>query len=330
MDDLGDDDISDTQFNDIVEDWSQGDSFSQSNKPERKRKSSDSELPRYHKVRVIVANPQLNAENNTDSSIIFRPWEDRNQSMGNQFGAGRGEPEKNPQPENEELLEPDQNHQHEKDSHEVEPQAETAKEQGEETISFKDRLFTISYEPSNARDINKTGEKYKSKIKGKVKEYMDRNITFHLRYKVRLVKVDMEGEEERVVKHFNSGNRRLLDMEEFDEEYRGHMDKINDELENYTGEGSGWVLEQIESLFLQISRYKPIRGASYIPTPEGLKGKHAIINVQNVDDMLCFIYSILAFLYPVSHKDHPYRPNKYKQDQRSQKVAHKRDNSVNM
>ena len=59
----------------------------------------------------------------------------------------------------------------------MEPQAETAKEQGEETISFKDRLFTISYEPSNARDINKTGEKYKPKIKGKVKEYMDRNIT---------------------------------------------------------------------------------------------------------------------------------------------------------
>ena len=82
MDDLGDDDISDTQFNDIVEGWSQGesfsqsdivegwsqgDSFSQSDTSERKRKSSDSEFPRSHKVRV-------NAENNTDPSIIFRPW----------------------------------------------------------------------------------------------------------------------------------------------------------------------------------------------------------------------------------------------------------------
>merc|ERR1711954_584574 len=102
------------------------------------------------------------------------------------------------------------------------------------------------------------------------------------------------------------------DMEEFDQEYRGHVEKINEELENYTGEGSGWVLEQIESVFLQISRYKPIRGASYIPTPQGLQGKHAIINVQNFDDNLCFIYSILAFLYPVSYKDHPYRSNKYK------------------
>ena len=144
----------------------------------------------------------------------------------------------------------------------------------------------------------KTGEKYKPKIKGKVKEYMDRNITFHLRYKVRLVKVDMEGEEERVVKHFNSGNRRLLDMEEFDEVYGEHMDKLNDDLENYTGEGSGWVLEQIESLFLQISRYNPIRGSSYIPTPKGLVKKMAIVNVQN-EDQNCFLYSVLAYLFPV-------------------------------
>merc|ERR1711954_445314 len=86
-------------------------------------------------------------------------------------------------------------------------------------------------EPSNARDINRTGEKYKSRIKANVQSNMHRNITFHLRYKVRLVKSN-EGEEERLVQHFNSGNRRILDMEEFDEEYRGHMEKINEELEN--------------------------------------------------------------------------------------------------
>ena len=92
---------------------------------------------------------------------------------------------------------------------------------------------------------------------------MDRNITFHLRYSVRLVRSN-DGEEERLVTNFNSGNRRLIHMEEFDEEYRGHMDKINEELENFTGEGSGWQLEEIESVFLQISRYKPIRGGTHI------------------------------------------------------------------
>ena len=99
-------------------------------------------------------------------------------------------------------------------------------------------------------------------------------------------------------------------MKEFDEEYDEAMDKINEELENYTGEGSGWQLEDIESVFLQISRYKPIRGGTHIPTPEFLKGKYAIVNMQNFHDNLCFIYCILAFLYPAT--DNPQRVNHYK------------------
>ena len=88
------------------------------------------------------------------------------------------------------------------------------------------------------------------------------------------------------------------------------MDKINEELENFTGEGSGWVLEQIESVFLQISRYNPIRGGSYIQTPWTIDLKKAIVNIQNFHDNLCFLYCILAFLYPARH--HKERVNHYR------------------
>ena len=107
---------SDTQFNDIVEDWSQGDSFSQSDETDKKRKSSEIEADgqmsaKRHKS-VIVPNLQLNAGNNTDPSIIFRPWEDKYQGMENLFGVGNKadsshhfepEKEKNPQPEKSEI-----------------------------------------------------------------------------------------------------------------------------------------------------------------------------------------------------------------------------------
>ena len=280
--------LTSSQFEDMFSDWSERDKpendwiksdnevnvldmdCSESDRSERKRKSS--ELPRYNKVRVIVPNPQFNAENNIESSILFRPWEDRNQ-----FGAGRGEAEKNPkqvEPEKEKNpqqgeSEKEKNPQQmepERDSDEVEQQAETDKEQGEETKSFKNRFYTITFEPSNTRDINRTWEKYKSRIKAKVESNMHRNITFDLVYKVRLVRSN-DGGVERHLHNFNICNRRLLNIEEFDQEYRWHMDKINEELENFTGQGSGWVLEEIESVFIEISRYKPIRRGSYIPTP---------------------------------------------------------------
>jgi len=38
----------------------------------------------------------------------------------------------------------------------------------EKRISFKNRLYKISYEPENKKDIPKTGVKYKPKIRGKV------------------------------------------------------------------------------------------------------------------------------------------------------------------
>ena len=37
------------------------------------------------------------------------------------------------------------------------------------TISFKNRLFTISYQPKNSNDILTTGENYKPKIREKIK-----------------------------------------------------------------------------------------------------------------------------------------------------------------
>ena len=45
-------------------------------------------------------------------------------------------------------------------------------------------------------------------------------------------------------------------MEEFDQEYDEAMDKINEELESFTGEGSGWVLDEISSIDLNIARMK--------------------------------------------------------------------------
>ena len=55
---------------------------------------------------------------------------------------------------------------------------------------------------------------------------------------------------------------------------------------------------------------KQIKGGSYIKTPRRLRGKVAILNVKNFDDNLCFIYCILAFLYPATNNVQ--RVKKYK------------------
>ena len=54
------------------------------------------------------------------------------------------------------------------------------------------------------------------------------------------------------------------------------------------------VLAFIPSFSMELYNYQPIRGSSWIPTPSKLAGKRAIINVKNLKDEKCIIYSILA------------------------------------
>ena len=82
-------------------------------------------------------------------------------------------------------------------------------------------------------------------------------------------------------------------------------------LEKSTQNGSGWMVHYIDTLWLYIARYQPLRGSSYIKLPAALRNKHAVINVQNTDDR-CVVWTVLAAMFKVAI--HPERPSKYPED----------------
>ena len=43
-------------------------------------------------------------------------------------------------------------------------------------------------------------------------------------------------------------------------------------------------VDRIELLWLDIARYQPLRGGSYIPLPKAVQRKKAVVNVKNKDD----------------------------------------------
>ena len=133
----------------------------------------------------------------------------------------------------------------------------------------------------------------------------NRAVTFFMVYKCTLIKYNpKEDKEEYIEVYFYSRSRSLLSIEEFEENYEEALDTINGKLGDYMGESSGWMMDSINAVNLNIARYNPIRGSSYIPTPLGLVKKMALFNVQN-NDQNCFLYSILASLFPASQ--HVYR-----------------------
>ena len=71
------------------------------------------------------------------------------------------------------------------------------------------------------------------------------------------------------------------------------MQKFDDE----QLEGSSFVLNGIVNVVLEIYKVNDIQTSSYIELPEKYRNNKSIIKIKN-DDQYCFLWSILAYLYP--------------------------------
>ena len=72
------------------------------------------------------------------------------------------------------------------------------------------------------------------------------------------------------------------------------MQKLGDE----QLEGSGFVFQEIEEVILEVYKIIDIQASSYIELPPKYKNSQSIINIKN-NDQYCFLWCILAYLYPV-------------------------------
>ena len=75
--------------------------------------------------------------------------------------------------------------------------------------------------------------------------------------------------------------------------------------------GSDFVCDYVESLNYIFHKVHLKRSRSYTETPDWIKKKNAIINVEN-DDNKCFQYSVTGALNYDERKKHHQRVNKVK------------------
>ena len=96
--------------------------------------------------------------------------------------------------------------------------------------------------------------------------------------------------------------------------------EIMEKLADYQRNGSGWYFKEVISFEIHIVGYKPIKGSSYIPLPDFLMRKNAIINIKNKDDK-CFLWSVLRYPHPKQIHGERFQRNRIpSQSQRHPKV----------
>ena len=76
---------------------------------------------------------------------------------------------------------------------------------------------------------------------------------------IKLDKVTSEGENVTTTAYLHSANRRILDQSEVGVEYDESVNEIDTRLGQYIGEASGWMMDVVNNIHLNISIYQARR-----------------------------------------------------------------------
>lgn len=77
------------------------------------------------------------------------------------------------------------------------------------------------------------------------------------------------------------------------------FDILNTKIVEFERKDSGWSLKSMTHIDMNVNKFNPLRGSSYIDLPSDIKAKKAIVNVKN-NDCYCFKWALLSALHPVS------------------------------
>ena len=104
--------------------------------------------------------------------------------------------------------------------------------------------------------------------------------------------------------HFNSAMEIVYGATDLQGVYERARTKILESFSTYLKNGSAWVLKKVVRLDITLAKFRPMKGSSYIPLPNAVRNKGAVINMKNEDEY-CFKWAVTRALNPV--EKHPER-----------------------
>ena len=154
-------------------------------------------------------------------------------------------------------------------------------------------------------------ESFTDLIKRELKEL--KNIRVSLEMKVKFKKEEEE-QTQYMEQYFRENEPQVFNANDDENEIEEYFDNIfeiiNGKIEAWVAEGSGWEVEKIELVYVNVARFQPLRGGTYLPIPTKLKNKKAVMNVENKDNE-CLKWAIRSALFPPPKGKNPNRPSSY-------------------
>ena len=97
---------------------------------------------------------------------------------------------------------------------------------------------------------------------------------------------------------FNGKAKTITKVDDIEPKLNMSRQEILNMIDKWVSEGSGWVIDRIDSHYINFTLYKPLNGSSYIELPMELRNsKKGLINMKNEDEE-CFRWCHIRHLNP--------------------------------
>ena len=97
---------------------------------------------------------------------------------------------------------------------------------------------------------------------------------------------------------FNDKAKTITKVDDIEPALNMSRQEILNVIDKWVSEGSGWVIDRIDSPYLNVTLYKPLNGSSYIERPTELRNsKKGLINMKDKDEE-CFRWCHIRHLNP--------------------------------
>ena len=108
--------------------------------------------------------------------------------------------------------------------------------------------------------------------------------------------------------YFNGKVQLVTNEIEIAESLQITQEQIVNKIQQWISEGSGWTIQSVDSHFINVVQYRPLKGSSYILLPKELRNSaKGLINMKNKDNE-CFRWCHIRHLNP--QDNHPERIKK--------------------
>ena len=97
---------------------------------------------------------------------------------------------------------------------------------------------------------------------------------------------------------FNGKAKIVTKVDDIEPELNMFRQEILNTIDKWVSEGSGWVIDRMDSHYLNVTLYKPLNGSSYVKLPAKLgNSRKGLINIKNEDNE-CFRWCHIRHLNP--------------------------------